>query len=185
MPGILCEHCTALCCQYIALPIETPRTRADFDDVRWYLLHEGISVFVEEGDWYLCIATTCRHLEADQRCGIYPTRPRLCRQYSTSDCDYHSGDYDWEQHFTGPEHLEAYVRAQPAGAPVKKVSKHRNGRIIKKAHISSQRQGTANNNTILHSLARGRRGPSGGRAAPPPAPPARGGIPLPVLGGWP
>ena len=49
MPGILCEHCTAVCCRYIALPIDTPQERSDFDDIRWYLLHEGISVFVEDG----------------------------------------------------------------------------------------------------------------------------------------
>ncbi|RMF80705.1 MAG: YkgJ family cysteine cluster protein, partial [Planctomycetota bacterium] len=38
MPGILCEHCTGFCCRYIALPIEEPETRQDYDDIRWYLL---------------------------------------------------------------------------------------------------------------------------------------------------
>jgi Fe-S-cluster containining protein len=123
MPGILCEHCTAVCCRYIALPIDTPRQRSDFDDIRWYLLHEGVSIFVEEGDWYISFVSNCRHLQPDSRCGIYETRPRICREYSTSGCDYHSGDYGWEAHFTCPEHLDEYVRAhgfdrkRPSRAP--------------------------------------------------------------------
>jgi Fe-S-cluster containining protein len=110
MPGILCEHCTAACCRYIALPIETPTERSDFDDIRWYLLHENISVFVEDGEWYISILTNCRHVQADGRCSIYAKRPRICRKYTTETCDYHSGDYGWEAHFTCPEHLDEYVR---------------------------------------------------------------------------
>jgi len=112
MSGILCEHCTAACCRYIALPIDTPKTPADYDDVRWFLMHRGVSLFVEDGDWYIAFETPCRHLQADQGCSSYATRPRICRRYSTEDCDYHSGDYGWEQHFTDPAHLDAYVRAR-------------------------------------------------------------------------
>jgi uncharacterized protein len=113
MSGNLCEHCTAMCCKYIALPIETPETAADFDDVRWYLLHENIAVFVEDGDWYLLIRSSCRHLLPDHRCGLYATRPNICRKYTTKECDYHSGDYGWEHHFAAPEHLDEYVRSHP------------------------------------------------------------------------
>jgi Fe-S-cluster containining protein len=123
MPGILCEHCTGHCCRYIALPIETPTDRRDFDDIRWYLLHEGINVFVEEGEWYINIPTNCRHLQPDYRCGIYETRPRICREYSTDNCDYHSGDYGWEQHFTCPEHLDEFVTAYFAAARRKRAAK--------------------------------------------------------------
>jgi Fe-S-cluster containining protein len=110
MPGNLCEHCTGMCCRYLALPIDTPEDREEFDDIRWYLLHEGVSVFVEDGEWYLYVAADCRHLQTDFRCGIYATRPRICRKYTTENCDYHSGEYGWEQHFTCPEHLDEYVR---------------------------------------------------------------------------
>jgi len=110
MPGVLCEHCTAVCCRYIALPVDTPQTRADFDDLRWFLLHERVSIFVEDGDWYVCFHTPCRHLLPDNRCGIYATRPRICRDYDTDNCDYHLGDYEWELHFTCAEHLDDFVR---------------------------------------------------------------------------
>lgn len=113
MPGILCEHCTAACCRYVALPIDTPETSADFEDLRWYLIHEHISIFVEDDDWYISFQTPCRHLRPDHGCGIYETRPRICRKYSTEDCDYHSGDYNWQQHFTCAEHLDTYLREHP------------------------------------------------------------------------
>jgi Fe-S-cluster containining protein len=92
------------------LPIETPTDRQDFDDIRWYLLHENVSVFVEDGEWYIYFAADCRHLQPDFRCGIYARRPRICRDYTTENCDYHSGDYEWEYHFTCPEHLDEHVR---------------------------------------------------------------------------
>lgn len=111
MPGVLCEHCTGYCCRYIALPIDTPTERSEIDFVRWYLLHEGVSVFIEDGDWYITFQANCRRLLPDNRCGIYATRPKICRDYTTDNCDYHSGDYGWEHHFTCPEHLDDYVAA--------------------------------------------------------------------------
>src|SRR3990167_3200232 len=37
-PGeVLCDHCTAKCCRYFALPLDTPKTQRDFDFIRWYL----------------------------------------------------------------------------------------------------------------------------------------------------
>ena len=58
----LCEYCTAKCCHYFALPIDTPETPEDFDFIRWYLLHERASVFLDEGDgtsWYTRPASIC------------------------------------------------------------------------------------------------------------------------------
>ena len=93
MGSILCEHCTAACCRYLALPIDTPTSARDYDDIRWYLMHEGISVFVEEGEWYIQIQTRCKNLGEDNRCMIYDTRPEICREYKAEDCDYASGAY--------------------------------------------------------------------------------------------
>ena len=110
-PGeCLCDYCTARCCRYFALPIETPRTPQDFDYLRWYLLHKGASVFTEEGTWYLCVHTVCQHLQADHRCGIYATRPDICRNYSTDDCEYDDG-YVYERYFETPEQIVEYAEA--------------------------------------------------------------------------
>jgi len=76
-----CERCTGLCCRYFALPIETPETKEDYDDIRWYLCHEDITVFVEDGDWYLNVKNKCRHLSnKDYKCLIYDKRPLTEKQ---------------------------------------------------------------------------------------------------------
>ena len=106
----LCDFCVAKCCRYFALPIETPTVRQDFDYIRWYLLHEGATVFVEEGSWYLLVYATCKHLQHDNRCGIYTTRPQICRDYSTKNCEYED-DWVYERYFETPEQVEEYVEA--------------------------------------------------------------------------
>ncbi len=108
---IRCEKCTGLCCRYFALPIETPEDREDYDDIRWYLCHENITIFVEDGDWYLNVKNKCGHLSnKDYRCRIYDKRPKICRGYRHKDCDYTSGEYDFELHFTDSMQMEEYIK---------------------------------------------------------------------------
>ena len=107
----LCDRCTALCCRYFALGIDDPETPEDYDDIRWYLAHENVHVFIEDDDWYLSIQTRCQFLQDDNRCGIYEDRPKICREYTTDNCDYWTGQYDFQQYFTKPEQLEAYAQA--------------------------------------------------------------------------
>ena len=45
--GPPCHDCTAKCCKYFALQIDTPTTPKDHDHIRWYLLHEHIAVWVQ------------------------------------------------------------------------------------------------------------------------------------------
>ena len=110
-PGeCLCDYCSAKCCKYFALPIDTPDSVKDFDFVRWYLLHERATVFVDEGTWYILVHTRCRHLQGDNRCGIYFTRPQICRDYSTENCEY-DDTWTYEQYFELPEQIAEYVEA--------------------------------------------------------------------------
>lgn len=106
----LCDHCTAKCCKYFALPIDEPVARRDFDFIRWYLLHDRASVFVDEDTWYLLVHTTCKHLQADNRCGIYETRPQICREYTTKDCEFED-DWCYERYFETPEQIDEYADA--------------------------------------------------------------------------
>ena len=106
----LCEYCTAKCCKYFALPIETPTEPKDFDFIRWYLLHDRASVFIEEEDWYILVHTTCKHLLPDNRCGIYETRPQICRDYKTDGCEYED-DWTYDHYFETPEQVQEYADA--------------------------------------------------------------------------
>ena len=105
-----CRKCNGMCCRYFGVPIETPENAADFDDIRWYMLHKGTEVYVEDGDWYLNVQNVCRYLGPDNSCGIYETRPKICRGYSTDNCEITSDEYQHEQHFYSSDHLEAYAR---------------------------------------------------------------------------
>ena len=106
-----CQKCHGKCCRYFAQPIETPEDWDDFDDIRWYLCHEHVSVFVEDGDWYLNVENKCRYLsEKDHRCQNYEMRPAICRKYDTDGCDLTGDDYGYEMHFLDDKSMEEYMK---------------------------------------------------------------------------
>jgi Fe-S-cluster containining protein len=132
---VLCEFCTAKCCRYFALPLETPTTREEFEYIRWFLLHDHATVFTEEGEWYVCVHTVCKHLQDDHRCGIYETRPQICREYTTKDCEYED-DWVYDQYFETCEQVEEYMDAVlgPGGLFVGDGHKKKNrGKSIRSA----------------------------------------------------
>ena len=104
----LCDHCSAKCCRYFALPIDAPTTFQDYEFIRWYLLHDKATVFTENDDWYLLVHTTCKHLREDNRCGIYETRPQICREYSTDKCEYED-DWVYDRYFETAEQVWEYM----------------------------------------------------------------------------
>jgi len=131
MSACLCDQCAALCCRYFALPIDNPDCKRDYDNIRWYLLHQNVVIFVESKQWYIGVLNRCRQLQSDNRCGIYLTRPAICRSYTTDNCDYHAGDYGYDQLFTSAEALWEYAlktladerKAKRAKAKVKSKSR--------------------------------------------------------------
>ncbi len=106
----LCEHCTAKCCHYFALAIDEPNVRRDYDFMRWYLLHDRASLFVDDETWYLLVHTTCKHLRDDNMCGIYETRPQICRDYTTAECEFED-DWCYEKYFESAEQIDEYADA--------------------------------------------------------------------------
>lgn len=108
-----CEKCEGRCCRYFALPIDNPKDRGDYDDIRWFLCHKDITVFVEDGDWFIKIKNKFKYLsEKDYRCKIYDKRPKICRQYRYANCDYVEGEYDYKLHFTSDKEIEEYIRVK-------------------------------------------------------------------------
>ncbi|MHC4407258.1 MAG: YkgJ family cysteine cluster protein, partial [Planctomycetota bacterium] len=107
---VLCDYCTAKCCRYFALPIETPTTWKDFEYIRWYLLHDKATVFVEDDDWYLLVHNRCKHLRDDDLCSMYHTRPQVCRDYSISKCEYED-DWVYDHYLETSEQVEEYAEA--------------------------------------------------------------------------
>ena len=106
----LCDHCIGKCCRYFSLPIETPSTWDDYDAIRWDLAHGQTIVYVEKGTWYLVVMTRCKYLTKKNLCGVYLDRPKICREYTTDDCEY---DTNWifEKVFETAEQIWEYAEA--------------------------------------------------------------------------
>jgi Fe-S-cluster containining protein len=104
-----CRGCSD-CCEYVAVPLDRPRTPRDFDEIIWFLLHRNVWVFIdEENDWFVQFNSPCSRLTS-HRCGVYPQRPGLCRRYRVDECTtYGEGPAD-KYLFTSPDELLAYLR---------------------------------------------------------------------------
>lgn len=106
----LCDYCSAKCCRYFALPIDTPENDRDYDFIRWYLVHEMASIFTEDDTWYLLVHAKCKNLLDDNRCGIYETRPQICREYHTDNCEYED-HWTYDRYFELADQLTEYQDA--------------------------------------------------------------------------
>lgn len=65
-----CSTCLGACCEYMILPVFD-----DGDASRWLRLHG-------EGDGSTVILDVeCKELNSKGQCGIYTSRPQLCRDF--------------------------------------------------------------------------------------------------------
>ena len=115
----LCDGCSK-CCEYFALEIDTPETEDEFQNIRWYLLHEKVKLFITEeideddetpeGEevevtehWFLQIYNPCKKLAPDGKCSIYSTRPEICKDHSHENCEKYGAADDEIASFTDAE----------------------------------------------------------------------------------
>ena len=134
---VLCHDCTGLCCRYMALPVDTPVDREDFDDIRWYLIHRGVSVFVDKDDWYINIKNKCKYLSAkNHRCKIYEKRPKICREHKMIDCECTCDEYDYGLHFTNDKQMEEYIKVKFDN---NKLDRPHNGKNKRKKRVRTKK----------------------------------------------
>lgn len=107
-----CSRCTqSICCNSINQKIPTPRSKEDFDHLLWQISHENINIFKDADGWFLHIATPCSHLQPGGVCGIYDSRPWVCREYDNDFCELDESIPEGsERFFTSYEQLEDYCR---------------------------------------------------------------------------
>ncbi len=106
-----CSDCDAHCCRHVALAIDKPSCKRDYDQLRWYLLHKNIWISIDhDGDWLLEFRTDCINIE-ENRCGDYPNRPRICREYPSADqiCERQTELKSYTHLFTNTKELEDYL----------------------------------------------------------------------------
>lgn len=108
-----CSFCRGrTCCTYLTQQIDSPRSIEDFDLLLWQLSHHNTQLYKDSDGWFLLINNSCRHLQADGGCGIYDTRPQVCRDHDNDDCEFEGpcGHDDFEEFFPDYESLVAYCR---------------------------------------------------------------------------
>ena len=103
-----CQACGGKCCRYVAVEIDEPETKTDFDDILWYVAHRKVSVFIEDGGWYINFDTKCRYLTRDNRCAIYDHKPNICTEHSDDECEESDGESDRIELHT-PAEVEAFM----------------------------------------------------------------------------
>ena len=106
-----CSYCQGTkCCHYVTQEIDTPRSRYEFEHIMWQVMHDGVEVYKDsDKTWYLLMYTTCSKLLPDGRCGIYKTRPEICREYSNDWCEYDEpAEEHWLLHFKDHDSINKY-----------------------------------------------------------------------------
>lgn len=88
-PENKCSFCKgSKCCTYVSQQIDTPRSMKDFDFIMWQLSHKDVQLYKDEDGWFLLFNQACQHILPGGGCGIYETRPRICRDYDNDFCEY-------------------------------------------------------------------------------------------------
>jgi len=111
-PENKCSFCKgSLCCTYITQKVESPRSKHDFEHLLWQISHENIQVYKDDEGWYLLVNNPCTHLQHDGRCGIYDSRPSICREHDNDFCEYDSpAEEGFELFFQDYQELLTYCR---------------------------------------------------------------------------
>ena len=82
-----CDGCD-LCCRHVAVEIDVPENDKEYDQIRWFLLHEDIWIFIYNDDsWNMQVNRKCEKLDENGMCGYYKERPQICRDYSVENCE--------------------------------------------------------------------------------------------------
>ncbi len=113
-----CDACSGLCCKYVALEIDCPEDEEDFEDIKWYVLHEKVAVYVEDdGTWNLEFITPCKYVNEDGKCSVHEEftnnpeikRPNICKEFNVDVCPFHN-EYNEKYRFEKIEDVENYIK---------------------------------------------------------------------------
>jgi uncharacterized protein len=105
-----CGDCGGRCCKYTAIEIDRPTTKNDFDNIRWYLSHINVHVFVDhDKKWHVEFRSPCENLAENYECRIYEIRPRICRNHGNTEeeCEYFDSPYLY--YFNSRSEFEDYL----------------------------------------------------------------------------
>lgn len=105
-----CGDCDA-CCKYVSVEIDKPVTKAEIEDVKFYLYHEGVSVYIDhENDWYILFKSRCGKLDSNGLCTIYEYRPPICKNFERDSCHEEDWNTSHKVLFQDVKDLMRYLR---------------------------------------------------------------------------
>lgn len=104
-----CDSC-GKCCNHVTIELDTPRSKADFEEIKWFVIHKDVSVFVDDDKvWHIQFNTPCNALK-DNMCDIYDKRPEVCREYDPDECENNGIGKYYKIMFTKPSQVESFVK---------------------------------------------------------------------------
>ncbi len=105
-----CNECGGKCCEYVAIEIDKPTSKSDYDNVRWYLVHRNVNIFIDhDSKWFIEFRTPCEKQQFDKRCSIYEIRPKICRDHGNveGECEFYDNPY--KKYFKTAEEFQLYL----------------------------------------------------------------------------
>lgn len=104
--------CDSECCAYVSVYLDPPRSKTAFDEIRWFLAHENVSVYRDhDKQWIVEFKTPCSYMNPDNTCASYETRPEVCAKYAPDICTFNTKGkiYDGVMLRT-PKDLDAFLK---------------------------------------------------------------------------
>lgn len=114
-----CKDCTAECCKHIAVPIDPPETWEDYQRIKSYIVHEGVSCYLDvEDDWVVEFLTKCGQLNGN-KCMAWGTKeyPSICGEYEMDTCVMNEEGEYWKILFKKPEDVDAHCKQLGLSGP--------------------------------------------------------------------
>jgi hypothetical protein len=139
-PENKCSFCNgSLCCTYITQQIDTPRSKSDYTHMLWQVSHEHIKIYKDEDGWTLLVEGKCMHLQPGGMCGIYETRPHICREHSNDYCEFDAPSEDgFDLYFPTYESLLKHCKKKFKNWDGKKKAK----KAVKKSKARAKKKDT-------------------------------------------
>jgi len=107
---LLCHGCDD-CCRYIAVEIDRPTAKSDYQNIIWFLLHKNVRVYIDwENDWLLEFVTPCKELDSQGLCKNYANRPGMCRDYNQKDCTKYNAKSAEKISFNCADDFKRYLK---------------------------------------------------------------------------
>ena len=103
-----CHKCGA-CCKYVTVMLDDPEEKVDWEEMRWFLAHNNVKIYKEDGEWYVEFKSPCKYL-IDNKCAIYDKRPDVCKDHDPSECDSIDEPFDYELDFETLEEFDAWLK---------------------------------------------------------------------------